>query len=75
MKLILAALMLVALSATASDNPLADAVREVVATVEPRMLPSDWQCFQPGVVQWVTATMQWQKARIEELERQLEERK
>ena len=75
MKALMVVLMLVTLSATAADTSLADAARAVAATAEPRMVPRDWQCFQPGIVLWVSSTLQWQKARIEELERQLAERR
>lgn len=67
-------LAVITLSASA-DTSLVDAVRGVTATVEARMVPRDWQCFQPGVVLWVSATLQWQQARIAELERQLAERR
>ena len=75
MKLIAVAFMFVLFSATAADTSLRDAVTATTATVEWRRLPSDFVCFQPGIVQLAVRTIAWQTARIAGLERQLAERK
>ena len=67
------ALMFAAFSVSA-DTSLADAIRAQAATAEWRLVAKGDQCFQQAVVDLAVRTMQYQTARIAELERQLEKK-